>query len=66
MGNEGFVCCEDASGRLKWAFFCTALNPFHEPELLTTDSIRVSTTTDYTMVIDLKQPWKITEIRQTR
>jgi len=66
MGNEGFVCCEDASGKLKWAFFCGSLNPFCEPEMETATSIRVSTTNDYTMVIDLERPWEISSITNTR
>lgn len=62
MGNEGFVCCEDASGKLKWAFFCGSLNPFCDAELETASSIRVTSTNEYTMVIDLERPWKISSI----
>jgi len=62
MGEEGFVCCEDASGKLKWAFFCGSLNPFCDAELETANSIRVYSTNKYTMVIDLERPWKISSI----
>jgi len=65
MGNEGFVSCEDASGKLKWSFFCTAFNPFKKLDLLTPDTIQLSSTNEYTMVMDINQPWKITSINNS-
>lgn len=62
MGNEGFVSCEDASGNLKWSFFCTLFNPFNEMSMETPDLMQLSSTNGYSMIMDLSQPWKITAI----